>query len=100
MRTRARIGAGATSRSKTRLPRYFGNRDDGDISDSFDSRRKHCFVCLSCRKGFRPANRGRTLARCPQCGGQVHNLGIYFKLPRRRDAAAWRHLTEQLEAVG
>jgi hypothetical protein len=62
---------------------------------------KQRFACFACRKAFkrrRPddvtpavARSGRRLepARCPQCRGVMHDMGMDFKAPRRTDAKQW-----------
>jgi hypothetical protein len=63
------------------------------------TRYKPHLACFDCRTVFR--RRLRTdvdpsgqehVARCPQCGQAVADLGLDFKAPPKRDAKRWREL--------
>jgi predicted RNA-binding Zn-ribbon protein involved in translation (DUF1610 family) len=54
-------------------------------------------VCLPCRRSLKQST-GST-APCPECGGELVNMGRDFKAPRRSNARQWRKL-ELLVAAG
>ena len=45
-------------------------------------------ACFSCRKSFKVAPR-QNLAKCPGCGGELHEMGRSFKAPAFRDTEQW-----------
>ena len=66
-------------------------------------------ACFACRKTFkrrwlsdidRDTTRADSVpATCPQCRGQLADMGLDFKSPPVRDVAAWQHL-RNLYAAG
>lgn len=49
-------------------------------------------VCFSCRVGFERRTRFSTITTCPQCGGNLVNVGgvsSNFKIPKKRDKKQW-----------
>ena len=54
------------------------------------------WVCFDCRKSFHnlPARdtTGRTESpkrKCPECGEEMRDMGVYFEPPRRQAKKAW-----------
>lgn len=65
---------------------------------AFHSYKPH-LACFGCRKVFRRRLRAdvdpdgeETLARCPECGGLLADLGLDFKAPPARAVKRWREL--------
>ena len=42
-------------------------------------------ACFDCRKSFKVAPRPDFAATCPNCGGQLHEMGRSFKAPPAKD---------------
>lgn len=65
------------------------------------------FACFECRKTFKRkriedigGEIGKdTIAKCPQCGGVMADMGLDFASSRMEDVKAWSHLKE-LYTVG
>jgi hypothetical protein len=63
---------------------------------------KEKFACFECRKMFKQTSRwelrhqmrvdstGKRLAKCPECGNLMHNMGLDFHAPRQSDIKQWR----------
>jgi DNA-directed RNA polymerase subunit RPC12/RpoP len=51
------------------------------------------WACFECRKSFHntplPDSEKRNGRRCPDCGEQMRDMGIYFEPPRRQARKAW-----------
>ena len=45
-------------------------------------------ACFTCRKSFKVASREQP-AKCPNCAGQLHEMGRSFKAPPARDTEQW-----------
>ena len=57
------------------------------------------YTCFHCRKAFKRSFQAEVdptgephAPRCPECGGEVHDLGLGFSPPRRADLRQWRRL--------
>jgi hypothetical protein len=46
-------------------------------------------ACFDCHKSFKVASRPECTAICPNCRGQLHEMGRSFKAPRAKDAEQW-----------
>ena len=46
-------------------------------------------ACFDCRKSFKVAPRPDVAAICPNCGGQLHEMGRSFKAPPAKDKEQW-----------
>ena len=46
-------------------------------------------ACFDCHKSFKVAPRLDCTAICPNCGGQLHEMGRSFKAPPAKDAEQW-----------
>lgn len=46
-------------------------------------------ACFACRKSFKRAPLDDAKAICPQCGGQLHEMGRSFKAPKNNDNEQW-----------
>ena len=65
---------------------------------------KEKFACFECRKVFRQPplcdlsqkirldSIGERLAKCPECGKPMHNMGLDFHVPRQSDVKQWRKI--------
>ena len=63
---------------------------------------KEKYACFSCRKVFRQPPQsdivakvrldtiGNRLAKCPECGEPMHNMGLDFHTPRQTNRKQWR----------
>src|SRR5262249_45931802 len=51
------------------------------------------WVCFECRKSSHnlpvPDSEKRKNRRCPDCGEQMRDMGIYFEAPRKQARKAW-----------
>ena len=69
-------------------------------------------ACFNCRKTFKRKllkdinrdslyNRGNedSIAKCPECGSLMADMGLDFESPRKNDIKAWKHM-EELFSVG
>ncbi len=57
-------------------------------------------VCFVCRVGFkRPVVVEGAKHKCPNCGGEAHEMGRYFRMPRKGDAKQWEKV-RRLWAAG
>src|ERR1700722_12242144 len=55
------------------------------------------WTCFMCRKMFRKP--GVVRPRCPQCRGEMTDMGPYFEPPRRSDLKMWKAMRDLAEAV-
>lgn len=55
-------------------------------------------ACFKCRRSVKIPPREK-IARCPQCGGELHLMGRAFKPPRRTDLKQWMKV-EKLRQAG
>lgn len=69
------------------------------------ARYKRHYACFECRKVFRRRLHEDILGggedrpfRCPQCAGEMLDMGFDFAAPRTSDARAWRLVRETLDA--
>ena len=46
-------------------------------------------ACFNCRKSFKVAPRDERIAVCPNCSGQLHEMGRSFKSPAAKDTEQW-----------
>jgi len=71
---------------------------------------KQHYACFSCRKTFKRRllvdidrdkayNNEGSIAKCPDCGNEMANMGLDFEAPKKKGIKAWRHL-ENLYQVG
>jgi hypothetical protein len=56
-------------------------------------------ACFDCRKSFKVAPRPDLAATCPNCGGQLHEMGRSFKAPPAKDTEQWAKV-QALYAAG
>ncbi len=65
------------------------------------------YACFECRKTFKRRllkdvardEETSVVAKCPECGGLMANMGLDFKSPSKNDLKAWQHM-RSLYAVG
>ncbi len=61
------------------------------------------YACFNCRKTFKrrllrdirkgtQKDENASLARCPECGNLMANMGLDFKSPKKTDVKAWKHM--------
>lgn len=66
------------------------------------------YACFECRKTFKrrliydidrdkQAN-DSAIAKCPQCGNLMANMGKDFEAPKQRDVKAWKHIQSLYKA--
>ena len=64
-------------------------------------------ACFVCRKVFKRPHEyrrfgrqgdppGRTIHKCPECGGQMIYMGYKFRAPAARDRESWRRIERAL----
>lgn len=72
------------------LRRDVGNRHPSSpkAASMSDGSYRVAHACFSCRKSFKIAPRQQS-AKCPNCGGQLHQMGRSFKAPAIRDTEQW-----------
>lgn len=46
-------------------------------------------ACFACRKGYKVVPRDDGRPTCPNCGGEMHEMGRAFRAPKRKDAEQW-----------
>jgi hypothetical protein len=51
---------------------------------------KQHYACFTCRRASKPVAVGHAMKRCPNCGGEIHGMGLDFKAPKQSDKAAWK----------
>lgn len=61
------------------------------------------FACFRCRKAFKqPVAHPRRLPEeqhiCPDCGGEMQEMGRYFRAPKRGDVEQWMKVQALAEA--
>ena len=49
-------------------------------------------VCFSCRKMFRNHAWIGKVNKCPDCGEPTHDMGKWFKVPRRNNIKQWKKI--------
>lgn len=52
------------------------------------------FACFDCQKSFKrevkyPSSANDDIKNCPNCGGEVQNMGRHFKAPKSGDRKQW-----------
>jgi len=53
--------------------------------------RRVSYACFDCRVAFKKDDfQCGEVTPCPNCGGDMHQMGWSFKAPRRRDANQWK----------
>ena len=64
------------------------------------------YACFNCRKTFKRRlfydireGRQSDIAKCPQCGKPMANMGLDFASPSKNDKKAWEHI-QKLYQVG
>jgi DNA-directed RNA polymerase subunit RPC12/RpoP len=65
------------------------------------------YACFDCRKTFKrrlmsDISRGeesKIVAKCPECGSLMANMGKDFESPKKKDAKGWEHI-KSLYSVG
>ncbi|MBN6114094.1 hypothetical protein HDC36_003475 [Xanthomonas sp. JAI131] len=55
-------------------------------------------ACFECRKSFKIAPRPGYSAVCPNCAGEIHEMGRSFKAPRAKDTEQWAKVQALYEA--
>ncbi len=53
------------------------------------------FACFNCHKSFKREVDIRKFKKkliCPNCSGVAHNLGRYFKTPKKSDKKQWKKI--------
>lgn len=54
------------------------------------------WVCFSCRITNRKSSRFAGKAICPECGGELKNIGYKIPVPPKSKPKEWKKLREQL----
>lgn len=49
-------------------------------------------ACFDCRKSFKVAPREDLSAVCPNCGGNIQEMGRSFKAPPAKDLEQWKKI--------
>lgn len=55
-------------------------------------------ACFNCRKCFKHQTYASQRTTCPDCGGELHNMGTHFRPPRRDAVDHWKAIEMLYEA--